>query len=197
MKHLQFNLSFYQTAGELTANTVSVYDRSTAEKCDRLIIFYPFEWKIYAHETSIYILNYYDCRNSKLCTNPALGVHPNFVFESVCFEFDTHSLINDYKKNSINTFTMTYPTRSDRKQYNIIDAIKFCLSKNLLAFMQDTHVAGSRGKRFQNLNFKGKRILVDIETVVALSTKALHTSIDQFSTHQLSRLIRMHRNKVI
>lgn len=116
--------------------TFHIYDRSTPNICDRLIIVQPFEWILWAINDSLYILN------------PEAGIKcsPNSVsaiqvdgkqFVETCLKLNLNSILQHYQRGRtphIIDYTIETPT------FTILSAINL-LVRNYITFKVNDNIS--------------------------------------------------------
>lgn len=118
-------------ATKLAATYYEIYDRSTPEICDRLIIVQPFRWFIWAKNGLVYLLN----ATNQTCpiTYTPSTIVPGSVnledtfysFKSVCLYIVFNDIVESYKSNSIKVklnFDIE-EIQDDPKKFTILDAL--------------------------------------------------------------------------
>jgi len=75
--------------------TFQIYDRSTNESCDRLIVTKPFDWYIWASRGELYILNVEDGTRCSCNSTPAIRVFGE-TFMRTCLSVSFNTLVHSY-----------------------------------------------------------------------------------------------------
>ena len=115
----------------------SLYDKSTAEVCDRLIIVQPFQWHIWANNGEVLLLN----ESHKTCpinyTPVILTPHNNDaditkqVFSDVCINRSFNSVVTSYT-DSIQAKIIPFEIaelQAKPSKFTILDALNFLFTK--------------------------------------------------------------------
>jgi hypothetical protein len=109
-----------------------IYDRSTVNKCDRLILIEPFDWYLWAIRDELYILNpessNLQCGNG---STPVVQVFANHFLET-CLNIDMITIIDKYTKN-IDISPKHVPYTIDKQTFTIFSAINI-LVKDWITF---------------------------------------------------------------
>lgn len=125
-KETQFGTTFFE-----------IYDKSTTEICDRLILVQPFGWLIWSKNGKVYVLGdtNHDC---PLNYTPAAFI-PNIVgegdhyynFNGVCLHIVLNDVVNNYRNNIMPAIIpFDIPKLQARpSQFTIIDALNYLFTK--------------------------------------------------------------------
>lgn len=109
-----------------------IYDRSTINKCDRLILIEPFDWYLWAIRDELYILNpessNLQCGNG---STPVVQVFANHFLET-CLNIDMITIIDKYTKN-VDILPKHIPYTIDKQTFTIFTAINI-LVKDWITF---------------------------------------------------------------
>ncbi len=123
----QFNTTYFE-----------VYDKSTVDNCDRLIIVQPFKWHIWGIDGHIYLLN----ESNKSCPlnyTPTVVVpnkgedYTTQVFKDVCINRVFNDVITNYT-DSILPVIIDFDIKDiqqEENKFTILDALNFLLTKYL------------------------------------------------------------------
>lgn len=118
-------------ATKLGATYYEIYDRSTPEICDRLIIVQPFRWFIWAKNGLVYLLNATN-QSCPITYTPSALVPGSvnledtfYSFKSVCLYIVFNDIVESYKSNSIKAklnFDIE-EIQDEPKKFTILDAL--------------------------------------------------------------------------
>ncbi|AAN04397.1 Orf103 [Heliothis zea nudivirus] len=117
----KFNASFFE-----------IYDKSTDDYCDRLILVQPFNWIIVAKGGQMYALTdvQHKCPPT---TTRAVKLHSNQdKFKYVCLSLTKMQLIELYRNTAHNVLKLTFDVdalQSDEKRFTILDACNYLLAQ--------------------------------------------------------------------
>lgn len=165
-----------------------IYDRSTTDECDRLIIVQPFYWHIWAKFGSVYVLN----ESNQSCPvnyTPASIVptkvdNSYYSFKSVCI----NSLYSDIVTSYTNTiapvkvkFEIT-EIQSEKNKFTILDALNE-LFKNYITMDSESHIE----PRLFNIN--NHKVIKPIDLVHITSPKEL-TNLDKYRISKVLRKVK-------
>ncbi|XP_053205616.1 protein kinase 4-like [Panonychus citri] len=132
-----------------------MYDKSTDNICDRLILFPTLNWLIYAIHGSIYMIssnNSGDLINAG-CSNPGYlvtALTPQIKLRKICYDFNGSLLLDEYKNsyvyihyfndinngnnNNNNNNKKSHQSLNNHRHLTLLDALNFCLANQMLAF---------------------------------------------------------------
>lgn len=138
-----------QTASNSTQFHTSyflVYDRSTTDTCDRLILIEPFSWIVLAKNKKVYVVSdmSFDC---PIGSFSATKIHKNDkMFEYVCMNGSVVNLIERYKNQNNQIFKIPFDIEKlqvTTTRFTILDALNY-LFKTYITIEEDTLVVFSK-----------------------------------------------------
>lgn len=109
-----------------------IYDKSTPESCDRLIIVYPFQWYILASNDNVYIVgdtNYTEGCSANSIDAIRITTEKDFIY--CCLNFTLIEMLNLYQ-NNITPVRINYnmeELQSKKNAFTILDALNFLFTK--------------------------------------------------------------------
>lgn len=113
---------------------MQIYDRSTEEKCNRLIIVRPFNWHLWAINNNLYILN--PQITKAICPNmstPAIQVINDTTFQEICLKLNFTAIIDHYTNSeTIEPYTFEYTIKDNT--FTVLTAINWLLERNYIRF---------------------------------------------------------------
>lgn len=112
-----------------------IYDRSTSDICDRLIIVQPFGWIIWAINGDVYILDNVVTNVCPLGSSLAIRVTNDIItFNTICINAVPLSLINMYKDPQRIDYNIE--ESSQKNKFTVLDALNI-LFKNYITIQFD------------------------------------------------------------
>lgn len=146
-----------------------IYDKSTKEMCDRLIVVAPFDWYIWAVRGELYILNPEGGIRCAANTTPGIRVFAD-QFVETCLKLDFMSIMDLYVEGHIPKI-VPYDIPEDATSFTILTALNL-LVKDWITFdiEQDARITiyhlPSKDNEVLGVfdeNKRKKRSVVDIE----------------------------------
>lgn len=119
---------------EYNPTFVQIYDRSTEEECNRLIIVRPFNWHLWAINDNLYILN--PQITKAICPNmstPAIQVINENTFQEICLKLSFTAILDHYTNSeTIEPYTFEYTIKNNT--FTVLTAINWLLERNYIRF---------------------------------------------------------------
>lgn len=146
-----------------------IYDRSTENDCNRLIVINPFAWIVLAKNEKVYVVTdmQYDCPvGSFSCTR----IHKNpDLFEYVCMKGSTISLLENYKNNNRGIYRIPFDVEKlqvvDNK-FTVLDALNY-LFKNYITIKEENadeeKIELISGRGYSKVNNSTKYTLLNMQ----------------------------------
>lgn len=139
---------------------LEIYDKSTEDECNRLIVVYPFRWAILCYKNKTYVVDLDSPFSCPSGLHPGLKLHQSNNVQVICLSISAE----DAKQR----FSDVPPTIIDYdlegvEKFTILDAINMCLDLKLLIIpheeMDDSNfMLGSKMDVYKFNNPKIKRI---------------------------------------
>lgn len=123
------------TTSEFKVSSYIIYDNSTEDYCNRLIVVEPFKWYILNHGTSLRVLaleRHIRCGSG---TIPAVNISPDSRFTSVCIPGSMLDILNEYRKYQRYEVPYTLPEPNPdnkRTTFTIFSAIRDLSERKLI-----------------------------------------------------------------
>lgn len=119
---------------EYNPTFMQIYDRSTEEECNRLIIVRPFNWYLWAINDNLYILN--PQITKAICPNmstPAIQVVNENTFQEICLKLSLTAILDHYTNSeTIEPYTFEYTIENNT--FTVLTAINWLLERNYIRF---------------------------------------------------------------
>lgn len=130
---------------EYSPTIFKIYDKSTAEVCNRLIVVAPFDWYIWACRGELYILNPEGGIKCAANTTPAIQVLPDQFLET-CLKLNLNSILDAYVNGHV---PYVEPYEITTTTFTILSALNI-LMKKFITF-GDTSPAASKLTNMKHL----------------------------------------------
>lgn len=102
-----------------------IYDRSTEQKCNRLIVVEPFGWHIWAANDELYILNPERAIQCGPANTPAVQVFPDRFVET-CLSVSLESIVRVYVGHLV---PVEVPYTIDEPTFTVLSALNILLQQ--------------------------------------------------------------------
>lgn len=124
-------INYANEKSEYNPTRFIIYDKSTTDVCNRLIVVEPFDWVIFANNNELYVLNPEGNIRCALDRTPAVRVFENhFVETCLNMNYDVLKKAYDVKHDA----TVHYiPYEITTNKFTILDALNI-LVKSLITF---------------------------------------------------------------
>lgn len=113
-----------------------IYDNSTDEKCNRLIVVQPFSWLVWATNNSVYIFDSVSGHQCPLGTSPAIKVTQDiFSMKAECINIVPTALYNLYDPPIRVDYDITESALPNK--FTVLDALNILFKKYITADFQE------------------------------------------------------------
>lgn len=124
------NIINYATRkSEFSPTVFEIFDRSSNEVCDRLIIVKPFDWVLWAVDKNLYLLNPEGGVHCSIGSTPAVRIYAD-LFVETCLKLAYTSILSAYKRSGIRKLV---PYEINSSTFTILSAINI-LVKDWITF---------------------------------------------------------------
>lgn len=104
-----------------------IYDKSTAEKCNRLIYVRPFEWMILANVGKVMVINdtTFECplSNTPAVVVPSVAHDDNYNFQNVCMTGDLSNIVLSYRSVAPIFVPFSIEDGQEPDKFTMLDAL--------------------------------------------------------------------------
>lgn len=173
---------------EFNPTEFRIYDRSTENVCDRLIIVHPFDWYIWAVRGELYIVNPEGGVKCSPNTTPAIKVYQDKFIET-CITLNFNALVKSYtsKKPYIHKYEINSKTFTVLSALNILfdGFIKFDhepeTSKKIHHILEKNNENNENNNSNENLEVELEECIdiIDGDGGVINQTLKTHDKVDQ------------------
>lgn len=160
-----------------------IYDKSTADSCNRLIIIYPFRWYLLSQQNQLFVIDSesgYDCPANMM---PGVQIDKTNDLSVVCLTMNSITALAYYSD--------VQPVRLDfslegKERFTILDAVNLLLDEQLVTFINEDEQReiGSLAPgplRYIPLKvFIGRRYAAGNQMPTLERKKELRTTIDKY-----------------
>lgn len=124
---------------EFSPTTFKIYDRSTADICNRLIVVAPFDWYIWACRGELYILNPEGGIKCAANTTPAIQVLSDQFLET-CLKLDLNSILDTYVNGKI---PYVVPYEITTTTFTILSALNILMQEYITFDIQNSNTGAN------------------------------------------------------
>lgn len=181
--------SLFTQSAELSTfqpTNFTIYDKSSKDKCNRLIVVNPFGWYIWACNGELYIINAENGISCPTNSTPAVRILRDH-FTETCLNLHLDSILNAY---IINTVPVVVPYEITTTTFTILSALNILMKKYIT--FDETVEQNSQFKIVQRDDgndygpVKMKRILTESHLIAFTTPKSL------INSKQLHKMYKIH-----
>lgn len=171
-----FNTAVKQSA--FTPTNFIIYDNSTDNFCDRLIIVQPFDWVLWAINGELYILNPEGGIKCGAGRTPAIRVFASQFIET-CLTLNYDSLLETYSKKTI----VKVPYNITSTRFTILSALNL-LCEKWITFNSEGIEKHTRLTQLETPESVGRQLsTTEVQAIVNSSRKTTNYLHQQYLKH--------------